>query len=37
MSNFEKLFQYLKDNDIEPFAVLVLTKILLNDMNKDSK
>lgn len=36
MSNFEKLVKYFKDNDIELLAVLVLVKILLEDIeNKD--
>ncbi len=32
MSNLEKLFKYLKDNEIDPIAVLVLIRIL-NDKN----
>lgn len=35
MSNFEKMCQYLKDNDIELSSVLVLVKFLLEDLNKD--
>lgn len=35
MSNFEKMCQYLKDNNIELPSVLVLIKILLEDLNKD--
>lgn len=36
MSNFEKLVKYFKDNDIELLAVLVLVKILQEDIeNKD--
>ena len=31
MPNFEKLRQYLKDNEIDPIAVLVLIQILLKD------
>ena len=31
MQNFEKLRQYLKDNEIDPIAVLVLIKILIKD------
>lgn len=34
MSNFEKICQYLKDNDIELSSVLILIKILLKDNNK---
>lgn len=33
MSNFEKLCQYLKDNDIELSSVLILVKILLDDLD----
>lgn len=33
MQNFEKLRQYLKENEIDPKAVLVLIRILLNDKN----
>lgn len=29
MQNFEKLCQYLKDNNIDPKAVLILIEILL--------
>ncbi len=29
MQNFEKLCQYLKDNEISPAAVIILIKILL--------
>lgn len=29
MKNFEKLCQYLKDNDINPQAVIILIEILL--------
>lgn len=32
MSNFEKLCQELKDNEIELSSVLVLVKILLKDL-----
>lgn len=32
MSNSEKVYQYLKDNEINPIAVLVLIRILLNDI-----
>lgn len=35
MSNFEKLFQYFKDNEIEPIAVLTLIKILLEEIDKN--
>ena len=35
MSNFEKMCQYLKDNNIELSTVLVLVKILLEDLKKD--
>lgn len=31
MSNLEKLRQYLKDNEIDPIAVLILIKIMLKD------
>ena len=33
MPNFEKLCQYLKDNDIELSSVLILIKILLKDLD----
>lgn len=35
MSNFEKLCQYLKDNDIELSSVLILVKILLKDLDDE--
>lgn len=35
MPNFEKICQYLKDNDIELSAVLILVKILLDDIDKN--
>lgn len=35
MSNFEKICQYLKDNNIELSSVLILVKILLEDNNKN--
>ena len=31
MSNSEKLCQYLKDNKIDPIAVLILIEIILKD------
>lgn len=31
MSNSEKLRQYLKDNEIDPIAVLILIQIILKD------
>lgn len=35
MPNFEKLCQYLKDNDIELYSVLILVKILLKDIDDE--
>lgn len=32
MSNFEKMCQDLKDNEIELSAILILVKILLKDL-----
>jgi len=32
MSNSEKLLKYLKDNDINPIAILILIQILLKDL-----
>lgn len=34
MSNFEKLFEYFKDNEIDPLAVLTLIKVLLEEMDE---
>lgn len=34
MSNSEKLRQYLKDNEIDPIAVLILIQIILEDLKK---
>lgn len=33
MSNFDKLCQFLKENDIQLEAVLMLIKYILNDDN----
>ena len=37
MSNFNKLIQYFKDNDIELLSVLALVKILLEDIDDDNE
>lgn len=37
MSNFEKLRQELKDSNIELSSVLILVKILLEDLDQNKK
>ena len=37
MSNFEKLRQELKDNNIELSSILILVKILLDNSNQNKK
>lgn len=37
MSNFKKMCQELKDNDIEVSAFLILVKILLKDLEQNKK
>lgn len=37
MSNFEKMCQHLKDNDVELSAVLILVKVLLEDLKQNKK
>lgn len=37
MSNFEKLYQELKDSNIELSSVLILVKILLDDLKQNKK
>jgi len=37
MSNFEKLCQELKDSNIELSSILILVKILLDDLNQNKK
>lgn len=37
MSNFEKLCRELKDNNIELSSILILVKILLDDLNQNKR